>query len=92
MKRAAIGDTPSTMDYTVNDRGYRVIRTPYDGPDALLIVWRLDAKGDPNGIAGHIQRRNGGCWLALPEQKCWRSREQAVVEIAKTDQGVRFAR
>lgn len=74
-------------DYRVRQRTYRVTPTAPDLGHRL--VWRLDAAGVPNGIAGHIHRRSRVCWQQLPATKCWRSQEQAVIEVAKADEGVR---
>jgi hypothetical protein len=86
-KRSAIGDSPGTRYYTINDIRYSV--TGYGwGPER--IIYRL--YGETWTEVGSVFKENGGCWVTQDSQKCWRSLEQAVIEAAKTDQGVSYAR
>lgn len=91
MKRTGIGDSPRMTDYTVNDRKYRVIKAPNDDEEHVL-VWRLTERGEPDGIAGHISKINASHWKVVGKPERWVSKEQAVVEVAKADQGVSYAR
>jgi hypothetical protein len=83
--RTSIGDAPSNRILTVNDIDYLIIGIP-NTPERE--IWRLDAKRP----VGSIFKENGGCWVTDQADKCWRSQEQAAVEVAKADQGVDYAR
>jgi hypothetical protein len=85
MKRSAIGDAMHSRLLTVNDIEYLVVGYP-NTPERE--VWRL---GDETP-AGLIFKENAACWVTAVGGKCWRSIEQAAVEVAKADQGVTFAR